>query len=200
MTILLLGLAIFLGMHSLSVFNHDARNRLVARLGEKPWKGIYSVVSLLGFVLIVVGYGAARGQPVVLYQPPVWTRHIALLLMVPVFVLVIASNIRTNSAIKRATKHPLLLATKLWATAHLISNGNLADVLLFAGFLAWAVLTRISLKRRVASPVPNAANQTAAARSTVWPDVIAVVVGLAFYAWFLLKGHAWLIGVSPIAR
>jgi uncharacterized membrane protein len=197
MMILLLGLAIFLGMHSLSVFNHDARNRWMLRLGEKPWKGLYSVVSLLGLVLIVVGYGAARGQPVVLYQPPVWTRHIALLLMVPVFVLVIASNVRTHSAIKRATKHPLLLATKLWATAHLISNGNLADVLLFTGFLAWAVLTRISLKRRVTSTAPNAA---VAARSSVWPDVIAVVVGLAFYAWFLLKGHVWLIGVSPIGR
>ncbi len=200
MTILLLGLVVFLGMHSLSVFNHAARNRLVARLGEKPWKGLYSAVSLLGFVLIVVGYGAARGQPVVLYQPPVWTRHLALLLMAPVFVLVIASNIHTHSAIKRATKHPLLLATKLWATAHLISNGNLADVLLFAGFLAWAVLTRISLKRRVVSPVASGANKAATGRSSVWPDVIAVVVGLGFYAWFLLKGHAWLIGVSPIGR
>jgi uncharacterized membrane protein len=200
MTILLLGLLIFLGMHSLSVFNHDARNRLVARLGEKPWKAVYSVVSLLGFVLIVVGYGAARGQPVVLYQPPSWTRHLALLLMAPVFVLVIASNIHSNSAIKRATKHPLLLATKLWATAHLISNGNLADVLLFAGFLAWAVMTRISLKRRVVSPTASTTNQAATARSSVWPDVIALVVGLGFYAWFLLKGHAWLIGVSPIGR
>jgi uncharacterized membrane protein len=200
MIILLLGLAIFLGMHSLSAINHDARNRWMSRLGEKPWKGIYSVVSLLGLVLIVVGYGAARGQPVVLYQPPLWTRQIALLLMAPVFVLVIASNVRSNSAIKRATKHPLLLATKLWATAHLISNGNLADVLLFAGFLAWAVMTRISLKRRVSSTAPNVGNQAAAVRSTVWPDVIAVVVGLGFYAWFLLKGHAWLIGVSPIGR
>jgi uncharacterized membrane protein len=193
MATLLAGLLIFLGMHSLSVINRDARDRYVIRFGEKPWKGIYSVVSLIGFALIVIGYGAARSQPVVLYQPPLWTRHLSLLLMVPVFVLVIASNVNTNGVIKRITKHPMLLATKIWALAHLISNGNLADVLLFGSFLIWAVVTRISAKRRKPTV-------TLPASTTVMPDTIAVVVGLAAYAWFLLQGHAWLIGVSPIGR
>jgi uncharacterized membrane protein len=193
MATLLAGLVIFLGIHSLSVVNRDARDRFAARLGEKPWKGLYSVVSLVGFALIVIGYGWARSQPVVLYQPPLWTRHIALALMVPVFVLIIASNVNTNGFIKRATKHPMLLATKIWAVAHLISNGNLADVLLFGSFLIWAVITRISAKRRPAKI-------TQAASPTVVPDVIAVLVGLAVYAWFLLHGHAWLIGVNALAR
>jgi uncharacterized membrane protein len=193
MATLLAGLVIFLGIHSLSVVNRDARDRFAARLGEKPWKGLYSVVSLVGFALIIIGYGVARSQPVVLYQPPLWTRHIALVLMVPVFVLIIASNVNTNGVIKRATKHPMLLATKIWALAHLISNGNLADVLLFGSFLIWAVITRISAKRRT-PPI------TQVASPSVLPDVIAVLVGLAVYVWFLLQGHAWLIGVNPLAR
>jgi uncharacterized membrane protein len=193
MATLLAGLVIFLGIHSLSVVNRDARDRFAARLGEKPWKGLYSVVSLVGFALIIIGYGVARSQPVVLYQPPFWTRHIALVLMVPVFVLIIASNVNTNGVIKRATKHPMLLATKIWALAHLISNGNLADVLLFGSFLLWAVITRISAKRRTSTI-------THVASPTVLPDVIAVLVGLAVYVWFLLQGHAWLIGVNPLAR
>jgi uncharacterized membrane protein len=198
MTTLLAGLVIFLGIHSLSVVNRDARDRFAARLGEKPWKGLYSVVSLAGFALIIIGYGLARSQPVVLYQPPLWTRHIALVLMVPVFVLIIASNVNTNGIIKRTTKHPMLLATKIWALAHLISNGNLADVLLFGSFLIWAVITRISAKRRTSAITGNRPAQ--AASPTVVPDVIAVLVGLAVYVWFLLHGHAWLIGVNPLAR
>jgi uncharacterized membrane protein len=193
MTTLLAGLVIFLGIHSLSVVNRDARNRFATRLGEKPWKGLYSVVSLVGFALIIIGYGLARSQPVALYQPPLWTRHIAIVLMMPVFVLIIASNVNTNGVIKRATKHPMLLATKIWALAHLLSNGNLADVLLFGSFLIWAVITRISAKRRTATI-------TQTASPTVMPDVIAVLVGLAVYVWFLLQGHAWLIGVNPLTR
>jgi uncharacterized membrane protein len=195
MTMLLLGLVIFLGVHSLSAFSHATRNRWVLQLGEKPWKGLYSVLSLVGFVLLVYGYSIARAQPVVLYSPPVWTRHLALLLMLPVFVLLLASNIKTQSRIKSATKHPMLLATKIWALAHLLSNGNLADVLLFGSFLAWAVITRISLKRRVPQ-----ATATPAAKPSVVQDVVSVVGGLALYVWFLLQGHAWLIGVSPIGR
>jgi uncharacterized membrane protein len=198
MATLLAGLVIFLGMHSLSVVNRDARDRFAARLGEKPWKGLYSVVSLVGFALIIIGYGLARSQPVVLYQPQLWTRHIALVLMVPVFVLIIASNVNTNGVIKRATKHPMLLATKIWALAHLVSNGNLADVLLFGSFLIWAVIARISAKSRTSKITGNPPAK--AASPTVVPDVIAVLVGLAAYVWFLLHGHAWLIGVNPLAR
>ncbi len=195
MTMLLLGLVIFLGVHSVSAFNHDARNRMVQRLGEKPWKGLYSLLSLLGFALLCYGYGQARMQPVVLYQPPHWMRHVTVLLMLPVFVLLVASNVKSYGHIKRITQHPMLLATKIWATAHLLSKGTLAAALLFGGFLAWAVITRISYKRR--EPAANAATGKPASATT---DAVAVLVGLALYAWFFLHGHKWLIGVAPLAR
>jgi uncharacterized membrane protein len=190
MTILILGLVLFLGIHSMSIVARGARESVIATLGEGGWKGLYSALALVGLALIVVGYGFARQQPVVLFDPPRWTKHLALLLMMPVFPLLIAAY--TQGRIKRATKHPMLLATKLWAFAHLLANGTLADVLLFGGFLVWGVLDRISLRKRGANPVvspPKAAH-----------DLIAVGVGLALYAWVLLQGHAWIIGVSPIAR
>ncbi len=190
MTILILGLILFLGIHSVSIFAGGWRRGVIARRGEGAWKGLYSGVALLGLVLIVVGYGLARQQPVVLYDPPRALRHLALLLMVPVFPLLIAAQL--PSVLKNAAKHPMLLATKLWAVAHLLANGTAADVLLFGGFLVWAVADRISVKRRpvVASPP----------RPTAWPrnDMIAVVGGLALYAIFMLGAHAWLIGVSPL--
>ena len=192
MSWLLLGLLLFLGMHSVAIVAPQARNAIAHRIGEGPWKGLYTLVSLAGFGLIVAGYSAARQDPVHLWMPPSSLRHLAALLMLPVFVLLIAAYL--PGRIQRAARHPMLLAVKLWATAHLLSNGNLADVLLFGGFLAWAVADRISLKRRAAAgllrPVhtapPNSAN-----------DAIAVVAGLALYLAFALWGHAFLIGVNP---
>jgi uncharacterized membrane protein len=189
MTLLVFGLAIFLGIHSVSIFAWRWRDAQVAQRGEKAWKGLYTMVSLAGFALVVYGYGLARQSPVVLYTTPTWTRHLALLLMLPVFPLLVASSF--PGRIKAAAKHPILLATKLWATAHLLANGNAADVLLFGGFLAWAVADRISLKRRPARTVPGAPAGPA-------NDAIVIVVGLAMYAVFLLWVHAWLIGVKPI--
>ena len=185
---LLIGLVLFLGLHSVSIVARPWRNAQIAQRGEGAWKGLYTVVSLIGFVLIVYGYGVARQSPVVLYTPPSWTRHLALLLMLPVFPLLFASSL--PGRIKTAAKHPMLLATKLWALAHLLANGNLADALLFGGFLVWAVADRISVKRR---PVP------AVAVGPVRPmnDVIALVGGLLVYAVFVIWAHAWLIGVSP---
>jgi uncharacterized membrane protein len=187
MTLLILGLLIFLGVHSVSIIAPAWRDAQVARRGENAWKGLYSLLSLAGFVLIVIGYGQARLAPVVLYAPPVALRHVALLLMLPVFVLLLAAYL--PGRIRTAAKHPMLLATKLWATAHLLANGNLADVLLFGGFLAWAVADRISMKRRAARPVPSAP----AGR---FNDAIALVGGLALYGFFVALGHAWLIGVA----
>jgi uncharacterized membrane protein len=191
MTMLWLGLILFLGMHSVAIVAPGWRLAMVAKLGEKPWKLIYTLVSIVGFVLIVMGYAAARAQPVVLYTPPSWGRHLSMLLLVPVFPLLIAAY--TRGRIKAITKHPMLAATKLWAFAHLFSNGTLADVALFGGFLIWAVLDRISLKRRtqvvMAMPGGGMAH-----------DMAAIFGGLALYAWFLLSGHAWLIGVSPLGR
>lgn len=188
MTLLILGLLIFLGVHSVSIVAPQWRDAQAARMGEKPWKGLYTLASLAGFVLIVVGYGQARQAPLVLYVPPVPLRHVAALLMLPVFVLLLAAYL--PGRIKAAAKHPMLAATKLWAVAHLLANGNLADVLLFGGFLAWAVADRISMKRRVQRPLPGAP----AGR---FNDAIAVLAGLALYAAFVLVGHRWLIGVSP---
>lgn len=189
MTLLILGLVIFLGVHSVSIFAPAWRDAQVAQRGELPWKGVYTVASLVGFVLLVWGYGLARQAPVVLYTPPTALRHVALLLMLPVFPLLFA--VYLPGRIKVAAKHPMLLATKLWAVAHLCANGTLADVLLFGGFLAWAVADRVSLKRRPQRPL-----RTAPARPA--NDFIAIAGGLAVYALFLLGLHAWLIGVSPL--
>jgi uncharacterized membrane protein len=190
MSLLILGLVLFLGIHSVSIVAPGWRDAQVARLGEKPWKGLYAVTSIVGFALLVYGYGLARQAPVVLYTPPTALRHVALLLMLPVFVLLLAAYL--PGRIKTATKHPMLLATKLWATAHLLANGTLADVLLFGGFLAWAVADRISFKRRTPRPLPGAGPARAA------NDVIAVVAGLALYVFFVVWAHAWLIGVRPV--
>ncbi len=190
MSLFVIGLVLFLGIHSVSIFAPAWRDAQVARRGEPAWKGIYSVIAIIAFVLLVYGYGMARQSPVVLYSPPTMLRHIALLLMVPVFPLLFAAYL--PGRIKSAAKHPMLLATKIWATAHLLANGTLADVLLFGGFLAWAVADRISAKRRtVARVVPGAPPSKA-------NDVIAVVGGVAVYVVFLLWGHRVLIGVSPL--
>ena len=142
MTILIAGLVLFLGVHSVSVVNLGWRDRMAATMGEWPWKGVYSVVALVGFVLICVGYAQARMSPVLVYAPPVGLRHLAQLLMVPVFPIFLATYF--PGRIKAALKHPTLVATKLWAVAHLLANGMLADVLLFGSLLAWAVVDRIS--------------------------------------------------------
>jgi uncharacterized membrane protein len=186
MLALVLGLVLFLGIHSISIVARPARDAMAARLGN-AWRGVYSLVALAGFGLIVWGYGLARQQPVVLYTPPTWLRHLALLLLLPVFPLLVAAY--TRGRLKAAVKHPMLLATKLWALAHLLSNGTLADVLLFGGFLAWAAADRVSVKKRGGDPVID--------KPVLAHDLIAIVVGLALYGWFVVHGHAWLIGVAP---
>lgn len=189
MSMLVLGLILFLGVHSVSIVARPWRDGMVARLGEGPWKGLYSVVALVGFGLIVYGYGLARQAPIVLYTPPTGLRHAALLLMLPVFVLLLAAYL--PGRIQRAVKHPMLAATKFWALAHLLANGMLADVLLFGGFLAWAVADRIAVKRRPAKvDAPGSAVN----------DVLAVFGGLVIYGVFVVWAHAWLFGVNPMGR
>ena len=191
MSALLLGLVIFFTMHSVSIVNDPWRDRMVAQIGLWPWKGLYALVSTVGFVLIVMGYGLARQTPVPVYLPPVWLRPVAMLLLVPVFPLLLATYLPSRT--KTVTKHPMLLATQLWAVAHLLANGMLADVLLFGAFLVWAVLDRISMKRRAPRPVPAVPPSRA-------NDIIAVVGGLALYVAFILWLHGWLIGVPLIKR
>jgi uncharacterized membrane protein len=146
MTLLILGLVIFLGIHSVAIVAPSWRDAQVVQRGAGAWKGIYSAVSLAGLVLIVVGYGMARQAPVVLYTPPTALRHVALLLMLPVFPLLFAAYL--PGRIRAAAKHPMLAAVKFWALAHLLANGTLAAVLLFGAFLAWAVADRIAVGRR----------------------------------------------------
>lgn len=189
MNLLLVGLVLFLGIHSISIFAPAARDRWAASMGANLWRALYSIVSIVGFVLLIRGYAAARLEPVVLYVPPGWTRHVVLLLMLPVFVMLFAAYL--PGRIRSALKHPMLVAVKLWALAHLLANGMLADVLLFGAFLAWAVLDRISLKRRVQRPI-------AAAPASRWNDLAAVVLGLSAYAAFVLWLHRQLIGVPVL--
>lgn len=185
---LLAGMAIFLGVHSISIFAHGWRERMVAAIGAGPWKGLYSIVSLLGFLLLVGGYAAARLEPVVLYVPPAGLRHVAALVMLPVFPLLLATYL--PGRIRAAAKHPMLVAVKAWALAHLLANGMLADLVLFGGFLAWAVVDRISLQRRPARPLPAAPAWRA-------NDAIAIVGGLAIYGAFVAFLHQRWFGVDP---
>lgn len=189
MQYLILGLVLFLGIHSTSIFARDFRNRCAAK-SLLLWKIGYSVVALIGLYLIVVGYAQARMEPTVLYTPPTWLRHLMLLLMVPVFPLLVAAYV--PGKIKSTLKHPMLVAVKLWALSHLLVNGTLADVLLFGGILAWAVVDRISVKRRPGQPQAAAGN--------VMYDVFAVVVGLALYGFFVMWAHSALIGMPIIPR
>ena len=192
MTLLIAGLVLFLGIHSIAIVAPNLRASAVTRLGLNAWKGVYSLVAIAGFVLICIGYGEARiSNPVWLWQPPQGMRHLALLLMLPVFPLLLAAYL--PGRIRTAAKHPMLLATKLWALSHLLANGGLHDVLLFGGFLAWAVVDRISLKRRaVVTPPPSAP-------ASRWNDLLAVLGGLALYVLFVGGLHRWLIGVSPVS-
>lgn len=191
MNLLLLGLVLFFGVHSISIVNDRWRNRMAASMGEGRWKGVYALVAITGFVLIVWGYGLARQDPVVLYTPPAWLHPVAMVLLVPVFPLLLAAYL--PGRIQNTVKHPMLAATKLWAVAHLLANGMLADVLLFGAFLVWAVVDRISMQRRAQRPVPSVPPSRA-------NDLIALVGGLALYAAFVLWLHGWLIGVPLIER
>jgi uncharacterized membrane protein len=188
-TILVLGLVIFLGTHSIGMVATRGREALIARLGPGVWKGLYSLLSLLGFALIIYGFGLARQHPIFWYTPQPWMRHLALALMLPVFPLLFAANL--PGRIKTAVQHPMLAGVKFWALAHLLANGRAADVLLFGSFLVWAVFDRISWKRR-----PPQVLRTAPPRP--WNDALAVVLGLAVYALFVSWAHVRLFGVAPL--
>ncbi|MGI4815523.1 MAG: NnrU family protein [Janthinobacterium lividum] len=185
------GLILFFGSHSVSIVAPAWRDRQEAILGEGAWKGLYSVVSIVGLALMLYGYGMARRAPMVLYAPPAVLRHLALLLMLPVFPLLIAAYM--PGRIKALTRHPMLLAIQLWALAHVLANGTLNDVLLFGAFLGWAVIDRISVARR------SGVRRVPGAPASPWNDAIAVVLGLGLYAFVLLWAHARVIGVAPLA-
>jgi uncharacterized membrane protein len=188
MTLLILGIVAVIGIHFLPAFP-DIRYRLITSLGKNSYRVLFSVVSTLGLVLLVWGF--AKAPVIQIWSPPDWTRHVAMVLMLPVFVLLIAAYL--PGQIKAKLRHPFLVAIKLWALAHLIANGDLASILLFGSFLAYAVVDRIMLKRRAATGLVTVA-ETGPARN----DVISVVAGLALYVVFLVWLHPLLIGVSVL--
>ncbi|MAD00032.1 MULTISPECIES: NnrU family protein [Pseudomonas] len=191
MLLLILGLILFLGMHSARLFAADKRASFIAAKGPLAWKGIYALVSIVGFVLIIYGYGQARMSPTWLWISPVWTRHLAALLTIPAFILIVATYI-PGSCIKARVGHPMLLGVKFWALAHLIANGSLADLLLFGGFLAWATaLFVVSRKRDRAAGVSYGKGKPVM-------DAVVVVVGLVAWAAFAFYLHGAWIGVKPM--
>jgi uncharacterized membrane protein len=188
MTLLIIGIVVFLGVHLLPTLS-DLRGSLIARMGENGYRALFSILSLIGFVLIVWGF--ARAPVIQVWSPPDWTRYVAMVLMVPVFILLIAAYV--PGQIKAKVKHPFLVAIKTWALAHLIANGDLASIILFGSFLAYAVFDRITVKRR-----PATGHETLAETGPAGNDVIAVVGGLALYVVFLVWLHRLLIGTSPL--
>lgn len=192
MTTLILGLLIFLGTHSTRIFADGWRTRQMARLGENGWKGLYAVISLIGFGLMVWGYGQTRSVPVDLWHPPLWTRHLAALLTVPAFVLLVAAYV-PGSRVKRWLGHPMIAGVALWAVAHLLSNGRLGDVLLFGAFLLWAVLDFFASRRR------DRAAGTRYPAGTLARDGLVLSIGLIAWLAFVKFAHLWLIGVAPFA-
>lgn len=187
---LLIGLLLFLGVHLLPA-NTALRDSLIGRFGAGPYKIAFALLSLIGLVIIVYGYHKLQiqtGKNPVLWDPPVWTRHIALLLMLPAMIFLVAAYV--PSRIRTTLKHPMLIAIKTWALAHLLANGDLASLLLFGSFLAYAIYDRISLKRRVVAQP--------ATTTSVINDIAVVAIGAALYAALLFGGHAWLIGVNPL--
>ncbi len=192
MIVLLLGLALFLGVHSTRIFADDWRRGQIARIGLNPWKGMYTLISLVGLVLIVYGYGQTRIAPTELWSPPVFTRHLSGLLMIPAFILLAAAYV-PGTRIRRAVGHPMVLGVKVWAFAHLIANGRLGDLVLFGAFLVWAVVLYVASRRR------DRRDGTVHVVGPASRDAIAVVAGLAAWALFTAWLHTALIGVRPFA-
>ena len=190
MSALILGLLMFLGMHSARLFSDGWRSQVISQRGPGAWIGLYSVVSLVGFGLIVWGYGQARLAPQVLWTSPPWTRHLAALAMLLALVLLVAAYVPGNR-IKARLHHPMVLAVKVWAFAHLLANNTLADALLFGSFALWAVLDfRSTRQRDRAAGTVYPAGKTGA-------TVVAVVLGAALWAVLAFWLHALLFGVRP---
>lgn len=190
MAMLILGLVVFLGVHSTRIVADGWRSATIARIGEKPWKGLYTLVSVAGFALILWGFSLARRDPVYLWQPPMGMRHLAGLLMLIAFVLLVCTYVPHNS-IKAKLHHPMVLSVKVWALAHLLANGNLADVVLFGAFLVWAVFSFRAARQR------DRAAGTLYPPGTAAATALAVAVGVAVWALFAFWAHGWLFGVRP---
>jgi len=198
MTWLILGLILFLGAHSVRVVADNWRAETIAAWGDKAFKGVYTLVSILGFYLLVVGYGEARLQPLALWNPPIFTRHISTLLMLLSSILLIATYIPRNH-FKMRLRHPMVLSVKVWALSHLLANGNLADLVLFGSFLIWAVLNFRSARARDRAQVENSvAIEDSLPKPNLYATLIALFGGMALWAVITFVLHAKVVGVAPM--
>jgi uncharacterized membrane protein len=208
MTQLIGGLILFLGAHSVRIWADGWRNQTIEAYGEKAFKGVYTLVSILGFYLLVVGYGEARLQPLALWNPPIFTRHISMLLMLISSILLMATYIPRNH-FKMRLGHPMVLSVKVWALSHLLANGNLSDLVLFGSFLMWAVLNFRSARARDRALLLNlnvteeaAAEPLAESESTNQPKLLSTIItlvgGMAIWALITFVLHAKVVGVSPM--
>ncbi|KVU63791.1 NnrU [Burkholderia ubonensis] len=190
MLVLILGLVIFLGVHSIRIVADGWRSATIARIGERGWKGGYAIASIAGFVLIVWGYGLARADASFLWVPPIGVRHLTGVLTALAFVLIAAAYVPGNR-IKGLVGHPMLAGVMVWAVAHLLANGTLHAVVLFGAFFAWSLVDFLASRARdrrdgVRYPAGNTSR-----------NVVTLAVGLVAWAVFALFLHGWLIGVRP---
>ncbi len=191
MLLLIVGLLLFLGIHSVRVFADGWRTNQITQRGEAAWKGIYSIIAVAGFVLIIWGFSHARVDSLIIWQPPHWTRYLTAILTLPAFILLVAAYV-PGTKIKSRLGHPMVLGVKLWAFAHLLANGKLVDIILFGGFLLWAIVLYRASRRRDR------------AAGTVYPsagfrrDLVAIVIGIVAWGLFASVLHSWLIGVQPL--
>lgn len=191
MSVLILGLVIFLGLHSIRIFAEGWRKARIARMGERGWKAAYSVLSIIGLVLIIQGYGMARHEAVALWAPPAWAPHLAGILTLVAFILIPAAYIPGNH-FKTLLGHPMVIGIALWALAHLLANTTLSAVLLFGAFLVWAIIDFVAARRR------DRAEGTVYPEGTLSRDAIPVVVGVVAWIAFAFYLHGSLIGVKPM--
>lgn len=191
MTLLIVGLIVFLGIHSLNIVAPGQRLKLVNRLGPGTWKLSFSAISLIGLLLIIQGYSVARAQPVWIWFPPTGLSHLVILLTIPAFVLLAAAYVPANR-IKAKLRHPMLAAVKIWAFSHLLANGSLADIIMFGSFLIWAIAGFAVLRRR------DRVSGKSFPVGTLRADLITIAAGLLGWALFAMVLHTMLIGVSPL--
>lgn len=192
MALLVISLILFLGIHLIRVVAPGFRQSMIASMGQSAWRGIFSVASLASLVLLIYAFGQARHVTGILYSPPVWTAHIAITLMLIAMICLVASLLPAGY-IATKTKHPMVLSVKIWAFAHLLANGETSSVLLFAAFLAWGVIMRISLKRR-----ERAGEIVLRPFVSGRYDLFAVIIGIVVWGLIIWRLHEWLIGVSPL--
>ncbi|MBH1964089.1 MAG: NnrU family protein [Comamonadaceae bacterium] len=193
MLILVLGLVLFLGVHSVRIFAEGWRSRAVSSMGPMTWKAVFSVVSVIGFVLIIWGYGMARQQPVMVWSPPMGMKHANSLFTLVAFIFLAAAYVPRNH-LKAKMHHPMVLGVKLWAFGHLLATGKLADLLLFGSFLLWAVLDFRAARQR------DRVLGTVYAPGTMMGTLLTVVIGMVAWAAFAFWLHAALIGIAPLGR